>query len=131
VIYFFIYLFLEIFVSYEFTKIFTIFGMFFEVIGTLLLGIIILKNLNFSLAENMMRVAKREISQQEFISIGLFKLVGAILLIVPGVFTDILGILMQFDEFGSFIARKFLPNQTQKNSFDDDIIDVEIVEEKK
>ena len=113
-IYFFIYLFLEIFVSYEFTKIFTIFGMFFEVIGTLLLGIIILKNLNFSLAENMMRVAKREISQQEFISIGLFKLVGAILLIVPGVFTDILGILMQFDEFGSFIARKFLPNQTQK-----------------
>ena len=130
-IYFFIYLFLEIFVSYEFTKIFTIFGMFFEVIGTLLLGIIILKNLNFSLAENMMRVAKREISQQEFISIGLFKLVGAILLIVPGVFTDILGILMQFDEFGSFIARKFLPNQTQKNNFDDDIIDVEIVEEKK
>jgi len=130
-IYFLIYLFVEIFVSYEFTKIFTPFGMFLEILATAVLGVIILQNLNMSLMENMMKVAKREISQEEFISIGMFKFVGAILLIIPGVFTDILGVLMQFDLFGSLVAQKFLtPKQSKKDPFEDDIIDVEIIEDK-
>jgi len=130
-IYFLIYLFIEIFVSYEFTNIFTPFGMFLEILATAVLGVIILQNLNMSLMENMMKVAKREISQEEFISIGMFKFVGAILLIIPGVFTDILGFLMQFDLFGSLVAQKFLtPKQPKKDPFEDDIIDVEIIEDK-
>jgi len=131
-IYFLVYLFVEIFVSYEFTKIFTPFGMFLEILATAVLGIVLLQNLNFSLAENMQKLAHREITQEEFISIGMFKFVGAILLIIPGVFTDMLGILMQFSEFGAFIARKFLPKQEKPfTSMDDDIIDVDIVEDYK
>ena len=131
-IYFLAYLFIEIFVSYEFTKILTPFGMFLEVILSAIWGIVLIQNLNFTLRDSMIKVMHREISQEEFISIGMFKFIGAILLIIPGVFTDILGVLMQFDEFGAFIARKFLPKKDiQKDPFEDDIIDVEIIEDKK
>jgi UPF0716 family protein affecting phage T7 exclusion len=134
-IYFLVYLFVEIFVSYEFTKIFTPFGMFLEILASAVFGLMLIRTLNFSLAESMQKVMRREISQEEFISIGMFKFVGAILLVVPGVFTDILGLLMQFDAFGSFVAKKFLtPKETythQKDPFESDIIDVEIIEDTK
>jgi len=130
--YFLLYMFVEILVSYEFTKIFTPFGMFLEIIASAVFGIMLIRTLNFSLAESMQKVMRREISQEEFISIGMFKFVGAILLIIPGVFTDILGILMQFDSFGSFVGRKILTpkEKYQKDPFDSDIIDVEIIEDK-
>ena len=133
-IYFLVYLFIEIFVSYEFTKIFTPFGMFLEILASAVIGVMIIRTLNFSLAESMQKLAHQEITQEEFISIGMFKFVGAILLIIPGVFTDILGLLMQFEAFGSFVGRKILtPKETythQKDPFEDDIIDVEIIEDK-
>ena len=93
--------------------------MLLEVIGSLILGIVIIQNLGFSMMENLQRVVYREISQEEFISIGMFKFVGAILLIIPGVFTDIIGLLMQFDTFGSMVAKKTMP----KKEVEDDIID--------
>ncbi len=134
-IYFLVYLFIEIFVTYEFTQMVSPLGMFLEVLLSGFAGVFILRTLQFSLVDSMQRVARREISQEEFMSIGLFKLIGAFLLILPGVFSDILGILMQFDEFGAFVARQFLPKREKqdKNPFDkdDDIIDVEIIEEKK
>ena len=131
-IYFLVYMFVEIFVSYEFTKIFTPFGMFLEILASAVFGMMLLRTLNFALAENMQKVMRREITQEEFISIGMFKFVGAILLVVPGVFTDILGILMQFEVFGSFVAKKLItPKETYKqNPFESDIIDVEIIEDK-
>jgi UPF0716 protein FxsA len=132
-IYFLIYIFIEIFVSYEFTSIFSPLGMFFEVLLTAIVGFFIFRTLQFSLVDSMQKVLRREISQEEFISIGLFKLIGAFLLILPGIFSDMLGALMQFDEFGAFVARQFLPKKEEKNPFDneDDIIDVEIIESKK
>jgi len=136
-IYFLIYLFIEIFVTYEFTSMVSPFGTFLEILVSGFVGVFILRTINLSLIESMQKVVRREISQQEFISIGLFKLIGAFLLILPGVFSDILGILMQFDEFGSFIANKFISKRTEttysnKSEFDDsDIIDVEIIEDKK
>ncbi len=129
-IYFLVYLFIEIFVSYEFATIFTPFGLFLEIILSFLVGMFLLRFLNFSLVESMQKVSKREISQEEFISIGMFKFVGAILLIIPGVFTDIVGLLMQFDFVGKFVARRLLPSQKTNNQHNDDIIDVEIIENK-
>jgi UPF0716 protein FxsA len=132
-IYFLVYLFIEIFVTYEFTNLVSPFGTFLEILISGFMGVFILKTLQFSLVDSMQRVVRREISQEEFMSIGLFKLIGSILLILPGVFSDVLGILMQFDEFGAFVARQFLPKKEYKDPFktDDDIIDVEIIEDKK
>ena len=101
-----------------------------EIILSFLVGMFLLRFLNFSLVESMQKVSKREISQEEFISIGMFKFVGAILLIIPGVFTDIIGLLMQLDFVGKFVARRFLPSQKTNNQHNDDIIDVEIIENK-
>ena len=132
-IYFLIYLFLEILICSSFSSHFGAFMMFLEVIGSFLFGLFLVKNLNLSFVENIQRVVTREITQQEFISIGLFRLVGAILLMIPGVLTDIIGLLMQFEEVGSFIGKKVFPMQeTRRDNFtNDDIIDVEIIGEKK
>jgi len=133
-VYFIWYLFLEILFSYEFMKIFTPLGFFIEVLVTAVIGVYILRDIHFSLSENMIRVLKREITQEEFISIGIFQFVGALLLIIPGFFSDILGALFLFEPFSIWVAKKFLPKDDiqYRNDFkDDDIIDVEIIEERK
>jgi len=134
-IYFLGYLFLEILFSYEFMKVFTPFGFFLEIIISALVGIYIIKNLDFSLRESMVKLMHRELTEEEFISIGLFKLIGAFLLIVPGFFSDVVGILFLFEPFARFIAKKLFPTThiytTHNNFNDEDIIDVEIIEEKK
>ena len=135
IIYFLVYLFLEIVFSYEFMKVFTPLGFFIETLITAIIGVYIIKNIHFSLNENMMKLLRREISEEEFISIGLFKFIGAVLLIIPGFFSDILGALFLFEPFARWIARKFLSkeeihiytNHSQYN--DNEIIDVEIIEE--
>ena len=132
-VYFLLYMFLEILFSYEFAAVFTPLGLFLEIVFTFFVGVYIIQTLPLSMQESMQKVMNRQIDEQEFISIGLFKFIGAILLIVPGVFTDILGVLMLIEPFARWIVHKFLPkrefeykNHTNKN---DDIIDVEIVEE--
>ena len=135
IIYFLVYLFLEIVFSYEFMKVFTPLGFFIETLITAIIGVYIIKNIHFSLNENMMKLLRREISEEEFISVGFFKFIGAVLLIIPGFFSDIVGALFLFEPFARWIARKFLPkeeihiytNHSQYN--DNEIIDVEIIEE--
>ena len=134
-IYFLVYLFLEIVFSYEFMRIFTPFGFFLEILISAVIGVYIIKNLDFSLRENMFKLMHKEITEEEFISIGLFKLIGAFLLIIPGFFSDIVGVLFLFEPFARFVAKKLFPNTkiyTTNSKFDDeDIIDVEIIEERK
>jgi UPF0716 family protein affecting phage T7 exclusion len=120
-------MFLEIFVSYEFTKIFTPFGMFIEILGSAVFGVILLRSLNLSLFEHIQKIMTQD---KEFIFVGISQFIGAILLIVPGVFTDIIGVLMQFNIFGFFFTNKFFTKQNS-NNFEDNIIDVEIIEEKR
>ena len=133
-IYFLIYLFLEILFSYEFARIFTPLGLFLEVIFSALAGIYILQNLHLSIANSMQKVMQREITQEEFLASGLFKMIGAFLLIIPGVFSDILGILFLFEPFARFVGKKLFKTRNDfsyKSHFsnDDVIIDVEIIEE--
>ena len=132
-IYFLGYLFLEILFSYEFTNVFTPFGFFLEVLLTAMAGTMIIRTFNFSMYESMQRVMRREISEEEFISIGLFKLIGAVLLFIPGVFSDTVGVLFMFEPIARWFAKKFFKKDTvytnHSYSDDSDIIDVEIVEE--
>jgi UPF0716 family protein affecting phage T7 exclusion len=83
--------------------------------------------------ESMQRVMRREITQEEFISIGLFKLIGAVLLFIPGVFSDLVGLLLMFEPFAKWFARKFFKrDNVYTNHYytdDSEIIDVEIIDE--
>ncbi len=132
-IYFLAYLFLEILFSYEFARIFTPLGLFLEVLLTAGIGVYIIRNFHFSLAVEMQRVLKREISEEEFVTSGLFRMIGAFLLIIPGVFSDILGLLFLMEPFARWVAKKiFPPQKVHKYHYtkedDGDIIDVEVIE---
>jgi UPF0716 protein FxsA len=139
-IYFVIYLFIEVMVSSFFITIWGGLFTFFEIILTAIIGITLLKNLNYSLEENIVKIRTGQISQEEFIATNASKGLGAILLIVPGFFTDILGVLFQFGIllglFSFLFKQKNFQNkyrhtehkQSTKGEKNDEIIDVEIIE---
>jgi len=113
-IYFIGYLFLEILFSYEFMKIFTPLGFFIEVLITAVIGVYILRDIHFSLGRNIVRLLRMEITQEELISIEVFQFIGALLLIIPGFFSDIVGALLLFEPFSIWVARKFLPKEKRR-----------------
>ena len=87
-----------------------------------------------------MRLRERQISYEAFVSSNIFRILGAILLILPGGLTDILGILMQFSTLGFMFVKPFVKpfekpagrNFSQDFKHDsnpqNEIIDVEVIE---
>lgn len=92
------------------------------------------------------------ITQEEFIKTNASKAIGAVLLIIPGVFTDIVGIALQFGLFLAILGKIFhfkKPNSDQyyKDNYrqftytnntnytrrdqNEEIIDVEIIDDSK
>ena len=109
---------------------------FFEILLTAFIGISILINFRATLMENMTAVSYNCIDLEEFQRLNLFTLIGAILLIIPGFLTDILGALLQFSAITSMIVNRYnVKSNKCKPSFEDennqgdlDVIDVEIIE---
>ncbi len=152
-IYFLIYLFLEVMISSTISG--QIGGLltFVEILLTVVIGTTILKNFKFSLSEKINAVKNGEITQDEFVKSSVGKAIGAILLIVPGFFTDIIGILLQFGLFTIIFSKifKFKPRASNNSSYtqttysytefnnynqpkqkgDEDVIDVEIIDDNK
>jgi 2-isopropylmalate synthase/UPF0716 protein FxsA len=108
---------------------------FFEIILSAIIGIVFLQNFKFALMENIFSLAKGEITQEDFLRLNLFMALGALLLIVPGFFTDIIGVLLQFEFFALMIAKRFLKQKNVTEDFkytnkrSDDVIDVEVIDE--
>ena len=128
-IYFLLYLFIEIYVSVKIASAIGPLWTFLEVVGTAIYGVWIISNMHIQMSATMQALANGEISIEEFESMNLYVLIGAILLIIPGFFTDILGLLLQFGVFSKFIARKIFKLKPKRME-DDDVIDVEIIEHK-
>ena len=137
-LYFILYLFLEVLVSVEISSAIGGLATFFEILLTAFIGISILVNFRKTLVENMTAVSYNCIDLEQFQRLNLFTLIGAILLIIPGFLTDIVGILLQFSAFTSMIVNRYNVKSGQCNtSFEDeninikrdsDVIDVEIIE---
>ncbi len=135
-IYFIIYLFLEVLLSISISSSIGELLTFLEIMISAFVGISILINFRKTLVENITVVSYNCIDLAQFQSLNLFTLFGAILLIIPGVLTDILGIIMQFSVCTSmFISyynvksgkydESFTPqNNLKKDSY---VIDVEII----
>jgi UPF0716 family protein affecting phage T7 exclusion len=103
---------------------------FVEIIVSAGVGFFIISSFKYTLVDGMSMLANGHISIDEFQKMSLFTLLGAILLIIPGFFSDILGILLQFNSIGIFFARKILglkENKNRKRS-DDEAIDAEIID---
>jgi len=136
-IYFVVYLFLEVLVSVNISS--SIGGLmtFAEIMLSAFVGVSILLNFRKTLVENMTAVSYNCIDLEQFQRLNLFTLFGAILLIVPGFLTDILGILMQFSALTSMLVNRYNVKSGNCNTSygdyqnnikkDSDVIDVEII----
>lgn len=130
-IYFLIYLFLEVIVTVEVASRIGGLMMFAEIMVSALIGIAILFNFRSTLILNIMELKERRINANGFYQRNLLSLLGAILLILPGIFTDIMAILIHISLLGSLIISRFMPKYPQQNEFnppkDDHVIDAEII----
>jgi len=134
-IYFFIYLFLETFVSVEIGSAIGPFWTFIEIVVSAFAGLLLLTNFRYTFFENVKAMVEGAITPETFQKQNLSALIGAILLIVPGFFTDFIGILLYFGVFTNLIVNRL--SKREKNSdikteqFQEgecDVIDVEIIE---
>ena len=143
-IYFLIYLFLEVVISVNIASALGGIMTFFELIVSALIGIAILFNFRNTLAENMKAVSYNCINLQQFQELNLFTLFGALLLILPGFLTDMIGLLLQFSVFTTMLVNRYsakngqcdMPQEHEQHRHthftyherkDDDVIDVEII----
>ena len=134
-LYFLLYLFLETIVSVNIASAIGGLATFFEILLSAFVGIAILANFRNTFMENLMAVSYARIDLEEFQRLNLFTVIGAILLILPGFLTDIIGILLQFSAITSMLVNRYGVKSKRENfeepfykEHDDDVIDVEIIE---
>ena len=133
--YFLVYFFLEVLVSVNISSSLGGLLTFVEIMFTALIGVSILVNFRSTLAENMAAVSYNRIDLNQFQKLNLFTLIGAIMLIVPGFLTDIIGVIMQFSVITSMIVNRYGVKSDDYNKYeekshikkDSDVIDVEII----
>jgi 2-isopropylmalate synthase/UPF0716 protein FxsA len=129
--YFILYFFLEVIISVDIAGRIGGLATFFEIILSAGVGFFLLTNFRYTLAKSMTPLMNGEISFEDFQKMSLFTLIGAMLLIIPGFFSDILGVLLQFTFFGTFFAKKILGLKHRKktnNRREDEVIDVEVID---
>ncbi|MCH9814569.1 MAG: FxsA family protein [Epsilonproteobacteria bacterium] len=126
-----LYLFIEVLVSVEIAGRLGGLLTFGEIILSAIIGFFLLTNFRYTLSKSMTAMTSGQISVQDFQKMSLFTLIGAVLLIIPGFFSDILGVLFQFSFFGTLFATKVLNLKNKKNNYregKDDAIDVEVID---
>jgi len=140
VLYFILYVFLEVMVSTNLASEIGGFNTFLELMFSAFFGFVLLVNFRATLFENMQAFSMQKIDVQEFQRLNIFAVLGAVLLILPGFLTDMIGILLQFSVVTKMLVNRFTAKSTYQNSDssaythtkihtqkDDDVIDVEII----
>ena len=134
--YFLLYLLLEVLISVNISSAIGGLATFFEIILSAFFGISILMNFRQTLVQNMAAVSYSCIDLEQFQKLNLFTIFGAILLIIPGFLTDILGVMLQFSAFTTMAVNRYnVKSGNCKPKFEDnnkikkdsDVIDVEII----
>ena len=106
------------------------------ILGSFMLGMGLIKNAHTTIQGNMQSLKEGKINMKSFHDSATSYFLGAILLIVPGVFSDILGLIALlytfYLQFGGTISNS-KTNINYRNKYtntqgDDDVIDVEIIE---
>lgn len=124
--YFFIFFFLEIFVTIEVGSYLGGLMTIMEIIASFILGMILLQSLKMSFLETLMTMSKRGINKESMLIGNLLSFLGCILLMIPGILSDIIGLLFQVPVIDVLMLRLFMKNKKQKRYEDDNIIDIEI-----
>ena len=110
-------------------------GFFWSVVWIVLsfmLGVALLKRSSLSMLGNMHAVRQGKLDMHTFQNASMSYLVGSILVLVPGVFSDFLGLLaLAYTLYLQFVA-KITPEHANNNfkpEGEDNVIDVEIIDE--
>ncbi len=109
-------------------------GFFWSVVWIVLsfaLGMMLLRNSSQTMMGNMQSMKQGKLDLRRFQNASMSYFIAAILLIIPGVFSDFLGIIALFyTVYLQFIA-KITPERTTHftKQGDDNVIDVEIIDE--
>ena len=110
-------------------------GFFWSVVWIVLsfmLGMALLKRSSLSMLGNIHAVRQGKLDIRRFQNANSSYLIGSILLIIPGVFSDFLGLFALIYTFYLQFIAKITPEQTNnnfKNQGEDNVIDVEIIDE--
>jgi UPF0716 family protein affecting phage T7 exclusion len=101
------------------------------IVASMMLGFRLLQSSSLSMIGNLNAVRSGKLSMKNFQNAATSYLAAAILLIIPGVLTDFLGVIaLSYTFYLQFIA-KITPEQKNNNfkkQGDDNVIDVEIID---
>jgi len=109
-------------------------GFFWSVVWIFLsaiIGMTFLKNSPVAVMSNMQAMQKGKIDAKKFQDASMSYFIGSILLIIPGVLSDIFGVIaLIYTLYLQFVA-KIASEKTKfnQNKGDDNVIDVEIIDE--
>ena len=101
-------------------------------IATIMIGSGLLKNSPYAVMGNMYSLQRGKLDIRKFQDATTSYLLGALLLILPGVLSDMMGVLaLLYTVYLQFVAKitPEQPNIYQTPKGDDDVIDVEVVDE--
>ena len=102
------------------------------IMGSFMLGMALLQKSQHTMLGNMQSMKMGKLDIRGFQNVSMAYFIGAILLIIPGVFSDLLGLLaLCYTVYLQFVA-KITPEHTNNNfkkQGDDNVIDVEIIDE--
>ena len=102
------------------------------IMGSFMLGMALLQKSQQTMMGNMQSMRQGKLDMRKFQNAGMSYFVGAILLMIPGVFSDFLGLIALFYTFYLQFVAKITP-ESKNNNFnpqgDDNVIDVEIIDE--
>ncbi len=124
--------FLELFVSMKVGDIIGFLPSVLWILGTMTIGGLLLRFSPYAFMGNVMSVQMGKLDPKSANALSMSYLLGSILLIVPGVITDFLGVGFLLYALYLHILAKIRPQQynnyTDKKG-DNDVIDVEIIDE--
>ncbi len=106
------------------------------IVGSFIIGMGLIQNAHTTMQSNMASLKAGKLNMKSFHDSATSYFLGAILLIIPGVFSDILGLIALLYTFylqlgGTIPSSKTKTNINNLNKYtqgDDDVIDVEIIE---
>ena len=100
------------------------------IISTLLIGLRLLNMSPHTVSSQIDLVGRGKLKIDKFKQSSMAYLFGSVLLIIPGVFSDFIGLILLFYTLYLQLVAKITPEQTNnyKKEGDNDVIDVEIID---
>ena len=100
------------------------------IIGTIMIGIALLKNSQYAILGSLNAVSRGKLDLQSFQNASMAYMVGAILLIIPGILSDTFGLMaLAYTLYLQFVAKMTPEKPNFNKEGDDDVIDVEVIDE--